>query len=199
MLKVGLTGGMGAGKSTVARIFEVLGIPVYYADDKAKKLMIENEELKASIINSFGAESYINGNLNREYIAGLVFNNDANIQLLNSLVHPVTIKDAEGWIANQRTPYAIKEAALIFESGSHKQLDLVVGVHTPEEIRIHRIIDRDHISVQQAKDRMSRQMDEEVKMRLCDYVIVNDEQQMVSPQVISLHEKLLAMAHEKDQ
>ncbi|MDQ6762131.1 MAG: dephospho-CoA kinase [Bacteroidota bacterium] len=199
MLKVGLTGGMGAGKSTVAQIFEVLGIPVYYADDKAKKLMIENEELKASIINSFGAESYINGNLNREYIAGLVFNNDAKIQLLNSLVHPVTLKDAEGWTAHQKTPYTIKEAALIFESGSHKQLDLVIGVRAPEEMRIQRIIDRDHISVQQAKDRMSRQMDEEEKMRLCDYVIVNDERQMVLPQVILLHEKLLVMVNERGQ
>jgi dephospho-CoA kinase len=191
MLKIGLTGGIGSGKSTVARIFEVLGIPVYYADEAAKKLMIENEELKNSIINAFGKDAYNNGNLNREYIAGLVFNNKEKLFVLNSLVHPVTIKDALNWFQKQKAPYIIKEAALIFESGSNKDLDYVIGVRSPIGIRIRRAMNRDNISEEQVKTRMDKQMEEEEKLRLCNYVIVNDEQQMVIPQVLALHEKFL--------
>jgi dephospho-CoA kinase len=191
MLKIGLTGGIGSGKSTVARIFEVLGIPVYYADEAAKKLMIENEELKNSIINAFGKDAYNNGNLNREYIAGLVFNNKEKLFVLNSLVHPATIKDALLWFQKQKAPYIIKEAALIFESGSNKDLDYVIGVRSPIDIRIRRAMNRDNISEEQVKTRMNKQMDEEEKLRLCNYVIVNDEQQMVIPQVLALHEKFL--------
>ena len=193
MLKIGLTGGIGSGKSTVARIFEVLGIPVYYADGAAKKLMAENEELKASIINAFGKDAYANGNLNREYIAGQVFNNDKKIELLNSLVHPATIKDAAEWIKIQKAPYVIKEAALIFESGSNKDLDYVIGVRSPLALRIQRAMDRDNISADNVKARMDKQMDEELKLRLCDYVIVNDEQEMLIPQVLALHEEFLKM------
>ncbi len=189
MLKIGLTGGIGSGKSTVAKVFEVLGIPVYYADEAAKKLMAEDDELKASIINSFGEESYINGNLNREYIAGQVFNNDEKIKLLNSLVHPATIKDASEWIQLQKAPYIIKEAALIFESGANKDLDYVIGVKSPVDLRIQRTMDRDNISAKEVEARINKQMDEDEKLRLCDYVIVNDEQEMIIPQVLHLHEK----------
>ncbi|MEO6220795.1 MAG: dephospho-CoA kinase, partial [Ginsengibacter sp.] len=115
MLKIGLTGGIGSGKSTVAAIFEVLGIPVYYADKASKRIMVEDEELKSSIVNHFGAEAYYNGNLNRKFLAGEVFNDNEKIALLNSLVHPLTIKDAADWIERQTAPYIIKEAALIFE------------------------------------------------------------------------------------
>ncbi len=194
MLKIGLTAGIGSGKTTVAAIFEVLGIPVYYADEAAKKLMIENEELKNSIINHFGAEAYSEGILNRQFLAAQVFNDEKKIALLNSLVHPVTIKDAADWIERQSAPYIIKEAALIFESGSNKHLDYVTGVQSPLALRIQRTIDRDNISVQQIENRISKQMDEEEKMRLCDFVIVNDEQQMLIPQVLALHEKFLKMA-----
>lgn len=194
MLKIGLTGGIGSGKSTVAAIFEVLGIPVYYADEASKRLMTENEELKSSIINHFGEEVYSDGFLNRKFLAGKVFNDIKKIELLNSLVHPVTIKDAAGWIEKQTAPYIIKEAALIFESGSNKYLDYVIGVEAPESLRIQRTTDRDHISAQQVEYRMSKQMNEAEKMQLCDYVIVNDEQQMVIPQVLALHEKFLKMA-----
>jgi dephospho-CoA kinase len=193
MLKIGLTGGIGSGKSTVAHIFEVLGIPVYYADTAAKKLMSASEELKASITRAFGEEAYLNGKLNREYIAAQVFNNDKKIELLNSLVHPATIKDAEEWIKIQRAAYVIKEAALIFESGSNKALDYVIGVQSPPELRIKRVMDRDNIPAHEVKARMNQQMDDEVKLRLCDYVIVNDEHQMVIPQVLALHETFLKM------
>ena len=193
MLKIGLTGGIGSGKSTVAHIFEVLGIPVYNADEAAKKLMTENEELKASIIGAFGKDAYVDGNLNRMYIAGQVFNNDKKIELLNSLVHSATIKDAAEWMQMQEAPYIIKEAALIFESGSNKNLDYVIGVRSPLALRIQRVTDRDNISADQVKARIEKQMAEDLKLQLCDYVIDNDEQNMVIPQVLSLHQKFLKL------
>ena len=194
MLRVGLTGGIGSGKSTVARIFEVLGIPVYYADDAARYIMNTDEELKKNIIDNFGKESYLNDQLNRPYIASLVFNDKEKLELLNSLTHPATIRDANRWMQQQTSPYTIKEAALIFESGSAEHLDYVIGVYTPLSLRIKRIMDRDHISGDEVKKRMSRQIDEEIKMRLCDTVITNDEQQLVTPQVLQLHEQLLTMS-----
>ena len=194
MLRVGITGGIGSGKSTVAKIFEVLGIPVYYADDAAKKIMNSDEELKKAIIKQFGEESYINDQLNRPYIATLVFNDKEKLELLNSLTHPATIRDASKWMQQQTSAYTIKEAALIFESGSAEHLDYVIGVYTPLPLRIKRIMDRDHITREDVQQRMSRQIDEEIKMRLCDFVITNDEQQLVTTQVLQLHEQLLAMS-----
>ena len=189
MLRIGLTGGIGSGKSTVARIFEVLGIPVYDADSASKKLMAENEELKNKIKNFFGKETYQNNILNRKYLAEQVFIDREKLALLNSIVHPATIKDAEEWMKKQNAPYLIKEAALIFESGSQKHLDFVIGVKAPMSLRLQRTMQRDHVSAAQVKGRMDMQMDEEEKMRLCDYVIINDEQQMLIPQVLELHEK----------
>ena len=192
MLRIGLTGGIGSGKSTVARIFEVLGVPVYSADDASKRLMAEDPELKKNIINSFGKESYVEGELNRKYLSDQVFNDSKKIELLNSLVHPATIKDAEQWIKKQKAPYVIKEAALIFESGSNKILDFVIGVKSPLLLRIQRTIQRDNVTAEQVEARMKMQMDEEEKLSLCDFIIINDEKQMLIPQVLLLHEKFLA-------
>ena len=194
MLRIGLTGGIGSGKSTVAKIFEVLGIPVYYADDAAKQIMNTDEALKREIIKHFGAESYIDEKLNRAYIAGKVFDNRENLELLNLLTHPATIRDAESWMGKQTAPYAIKEAALIFESGSEKFLDYVVGVDAPEALRISRTMQRDHISTEEVRNRMKNQMNEEKKMSLCKFTILNNEQQPVLPQVLALHDQLLALA-----
>ena len=193
MIKVGITGGMGSGKSTVAKVFEVLGIPVYYADDAAKRLMNEDAKLKGTLQEMFGPETYLEGKLNRPYLSSKVFNNPEQLALLNSVVHPATIKDAEQWMLLQNTPYAIKEAALIFESGSQDQLDYVIGVSAPEPLRILRVMKRDNISRDAIKARMENQLDESIKMRLCDYVIINDEQELVIPQVMKLHETFLAM------
>lgn len=191
MLKVGLTGGIGSGKSTIAQVFEVLGIPVYYADDAAKRLMNEDEELIALVKKHFGEEAYIDGRLNRPYVASVVFSVPAKIELLNSLVHPATIRDGEQWMRRQNTPYAIKEAALIFESASQQYLDYVIGVSAPAVLRIHRAMKRDNITRDQVLARMERQIEENIKMRLCDHVIINDEQEPVIPQVLALHEHLL--------
>ena len=194
MLKIGLTGGIGSGKSTVAHFFQILRIPVYNADDAAKKLMVEDKELKTAIINAFGKRSYINGNLDREYIASLVFNNKEKLDLLNSLVHPVTIRDAKDWFQKQNAAYAIKEAALIFESGGNNDLDYVIGVQSPLKLRIQRTMDRDHISEDEIKARIDKQMKEEEKIERCDFILVNNEQEMLIPQVLNLHEKLLKLS-----
>ncbi len=187
ILKVGITGGIGSGKSTIAKIFSVLGIPVYYADDASKRLMNEDGLLKEKIELAFGKETYANGLLNKAHLSSIVFNNPEKLALLNSIVHPATIEDAEKWMQQQTAPYALKEAALIFESGSNTKLDKVIGVFAPVEQRIKRVMKRDNISEEAVKARMSKQMNEEEKMRLCDYVITNGEQDMVIPQVLKIH------------
>lgn len=190
MLKIGLTGGIGSGKTTVARVFEALGVPVYYADEAAKRLMNEDKEIIEAVTLNFGKESYINGKLNRPYIASIVFNNKEKLERLNFITHPATIRDANEWMSNQNASYVIKEAALLFESGSSEHLDQIIGVYAPASLRIMRTMERDNISRDEVIKRMNRQIAEEIKMKLCNFVIVNDEQQLVIPQVIKLHEKL---------
>lgn len=197
MLRIGLTGGIGSGKTTVAKVFETLGIPVYYADDAARRLMNEEEDLKKQIIQHFGEESYTEGKLNRSYIASIVFADKEKLALLNSFVHPATIKDAERWMSGQHSPYTIKEAALLFESGSADGLDYIIGVSTPQALRIKRVMDRDNITREEVIKRMTNQVDEEMKMKLCDFIIYNDEQQLIIPQVIQLHETFLNEASQK--
>lgn len=193
-LRIGLTGGIGSGKSTIARIFEVLGIPVYYADLEAKRIMNEDELLRRQIIEHFGEKAYGESGLDNKYLADIVFNNRQQLELLNSLVHPATIRDGERWMQQQKTPYAIKEAALIFESSSQAHLDYVIGVSAPEPLRIHRAMQRDQITREAVLARMQKQIQEIIKMRLCDFIIYNDEQQLVIPQVMGLHQKLVTMA-----
>lgn len=192
-LKIGITGGIGSGKSTVAKVFEVLGIPVYYADEAARRVMNEDEEVRKQIIQHFGDSSYKNNQLDRAYIGSQVFNDKKKLELMNSLVHPATIRDSENWMQRQTTPYAIKEAAIIFESGTQDQYDYIIGVTAPVSLRILRAMKRDGSTREQVLARMEKQIQEVIKMRLCDFVIYNDEQQAIIPQVIQLHERLLQM------
>jgi dephospho-CoA kinase len=197
MLRIGLTGGIGSGKSTVAGIFEVLGIPVSYADEEAKALMNEDEGLRNGIILHFGPGAYSGGRLNRSWLAAQVFSDPEKLELLNSLVHPITLKAGEEWMKRQEAaafPYAIREAALIFESRAAQQLDRVIGVYAPETIRILRTMKRDKSAREKVVQRMKNQIDEELKMSLCDFVIRNDGQEALLPQVLALHEQLLALA-----
>jgi len=192
MLKIGLTGGIGSGKTTVAKIFETLGVPVYYADDVAKQLMQEDNVLKQSIINIFGKDSYTtDGKLNRSYLSSTVFSNPHQLERLNAIVHPATIQHAEQWMQQQQAPYVIKEAALIFESGSQSILDYVIGVYAPQALRIQRTIKRDNIDKDKVLQRMQNQIDENIKMRLCDRVIQNDDQHSLMQQVLMVHETLM--------
>lgn len=192
MLKIGLTGGIGSGKTTIAHIFEVLGIPVYYADEAAKTLMNEDPELRRQIQELFGPEAYKKEELDRRFLAGLVFSDPEKLHRLNEVVHPATQKDGDRWMSRQKTPYAIKEAALIFEAGLDPSFDYIIGVTAPEPLRISRVIKRDQSSREKVLQRIRQQMDEEEKIKRCDFVIVNDEEQAVLPQVLGVHEILLA-------
>ena len=194
MLKIGLTGGMGSGKTTVSKIFSALGIPVFYADDVAKTVMSEDADLKQNIIQLFGEDAYSNNSLNRKYIAGIVFNDKYKLEQLNALVHPLTIAAADKWMQAQTTPYILKEAALMFESPAAANLDYIIGVYAPQHLRLHRVMQRDGASREEVLARMNNQLDETIKMKLCDFVIVNDEQQAVLPQVLALHKKFLDLA-----
>ena len=191
MLRIGLTGGIGSGKSTVADIFRVLGIPVFDADAATRQLMEVDESLIASIIKEFGEEAYSNNRLNRKYLASIVFNDVYRLEKLNAITHPAVISAAQVWMLQQKTAYVIKEAALMFESASAAGVDLVVGVFAPQHIRIKRVMDRDAVSRQDVLARIDKQIDEAIKMKLCDHVLVNDEQQLLIPQVLALHEKFM--------
>ena len=197
MLKIGITGGIGSGKSTVAKMFQTLGIPVFNADDAAKTIMNEDEELKEKIIQTFGTATYTNGILNRKYLAHIVFNNAFELEKLNALVHPAAIAKGIKWAAQQNAPYIIKEAALMFEAGSAFNLNYVIGVSAPQHLRIQRAMQRDNILREEVLARMNKQIDETIKMKLCDFVIVNDEQQMVILQVLQLHQQFLAITNNK--
>ena len=198
VLKVGLTGGMGSGKSTVAQIFEVLGIPVYCADVEAKRLMNEDTRLRSSITRIFGEQAYTNKNLNTKYISSIVFSDPLKLEQLNAIVHPATKDDGENWMNRQTTPFAIHEAALIFEANVADRLDYVIGVSSPNELRIKRSMERDNVSQEDVLQRMNKQLDEEIKMSKCDFILINDEKQLLIPQVLDLHEKLIRLSKEKN-
>jgi len=191
---IGLTGGIGSGKSTIAKVFANLGIPVFDADNTAKTLMNSNPIVKEKLIAAFGAEVYTNDNqiLNRAYLSKLVFSDQHKLALLNSIVHPITIQAALDWAATQNTPYVIKEAALFFESGATVGVHKIIGVSAPKAVRINRVMKRDHCSKAEVEQRMTHQIEESLKMKLCDWVIVNDDLQLVLPQVVALHETILA-------
>jgi dephospho-CoA kinase len=192
MLKVGITGGIGSGKSTVCQVFRTLGIPVFYADEAARWLMEHDAKIVSAITALLGAEAYTAGKLNRTFVASVAFREPEKLQQLNAITHPATIQYARDWMERQTTPYAIKEAAIFFESGSNKDVDVMIGVYAPAALRLQRAMQRDGATREKIAARMAQQMNEEEKMKLCDYVITNDDVQAVIPQVLAIHQQLLA-------
>ncbi|MGB3183866.1 MAG: dephospho-CoA kinase [Cyclobacteriaceae bacterium] len=191
-VKVGLTGGIGAGKSVIAKVFKVLGIPVYDADSRAKYLLAHDPALKQSVVDSFGTDAYLEtGEPNRPYLAEKVFADEEKLAVLNGLVHPLVGEDFETWYGQQQGPYVIKEAALLFESESYKTLDKIITVTATEKERINRTVLRDiHRTEQQVRDIISRQMPAGEKEQMANYVIKNDKGDTIIPQVLSLHDRL---------
>ncbi|MDR3697796.1 dephospho-CoA kinase [Mucilaginibacter sp.] len=197
MLKIGITGNIGSGKTTVSKVFEILGIPVFYADDAAKKVMVTDQQLIAEIKAAFGNISYFDdGTLNRKHIAAIVFNNDEQLARLNAIVHPATFRAFDAWVKTiSNVPYVLKEAALLFESASFKMCDYNIMVKAPFETRIERVIKRDGLSREDIEKREGYQFPEEKKSKLADFIITNDDSTLVIPQVLALHEKFCSMVH----
>lgn len=189
MLKIGITGGIGSGKTTTSRIFSALGAPVYDADTRARWLMEHDYSLINNIKASFGEPSYLQeGKLNSRYISSIVFNNKERLQELNSMVHPAVGRDFKRWAETSSFPYVLKEAALLFESGSYKLLDKIIVVACPEELRIKRTLARDpHRTREEVMAIIQRQLPEEEKVAKADFVIHNDEKSLVIPQILRLH------------
>jgi dephospho-CoA kinase len=192
---VGITGGIGSGKSTVARIFSILGIPIYFADDRAKWLMSNDGTLKKQIQDHFGQESYSEGGeLNRAFLASQVFSDEEKVKTINGLVHPAVKLDFENWANTQNSAYVLKEAALLFETGSYKDLDKVINVSSPIRIRISRVLMRDpHRSEKQVNDIIDKQLPDGEKNKLADFVIKNTDNKMLIPQVLEIHGQLLQL------
>jgi dephospho-CoA kinase len=199
MLKIGITGNIGSGKTTVSKLFELIGIPVFYADDAAKILMVTDEVLIAGIKQTFGAESYLDDKtLNRKHIADIVFNDETQLAKLNALVHPAVFRAFDKWAEEELkddVPYVLKEAAVLFESSSYKFCDKTIMVTAPLELRIKRVMHRDNITRQEVLNREARQFPEDKKVQLADYVIKNDESELVIPQILKLHDTFLSLGH----
>ena len=192
MFRVGLTGGIGSGKTLACQIFEKLGVPVYYADTAARKLMNSNAELKKGIVLMFGEQAYGRDGLDRQYLASSVFGDQEKLSGLNRLVHPAVREDFIRWTAEQSgSPYVLEEAAILFESGASIGMNQTVLVYAPEELRINRVMKRDGRSREEVLKRMGHQLSEEEKMEMADHVLINDGTQMLLPQVIELHNKIL--------
>ena len=186
MKKIGLTGGIGVGKTYVSKIFQKMGIPIFNADEQAKKCMVDDANLKEAVQLAFGENMYLKGVLQKDALAKIVFNNTEALAELNALVHPIVKQKFEDWCSLQSTSMVIKEAAILFESDAHLGLDAVVCVSAPENLRISRVQKRDGNSVEQIQSRMSKQMPQTEKEELADFLIVNDQVQLLLPQVLAI-------------
>lgn len=193
MLKIGITGGIGSGKSLVTHLFSQLGVPVFDADGAARKIMQDDPGVRAALISTFGSQTYLSdGTLNKKKLSAIVFNQPAALKALNAITHPPTIQAAEEWMqqmaAQKPAPaMALKEAALLFEAGAANAMDAVIGVYTDRNKRIQRVMERDQLTHLQVEERMARQMDETGKMLLCDWVLDNSEKDLLWPQVLRCH------------
>jgi dephospho-CoA kinase len=196
MLKIGITGGIGSGKTTICRVFETLGIPVFYADTVAKTIMTTDPILMKGVKDTFGEESYFDdGKLNNKYIASIVFNHQEELAKLNALVHPAVFRAFDQWVEQipKNSPYCLKEAALLFESGSYQMCDKNILVTAPYNLKISRVTQRDAITEEQVKARMDKQFTDEQKSKMADFFIENNEKKSIIQQVLNLHEQFLKL------
>lgn len=191
MIVVGLTGGIGSGKTTVAQQFVRLGVPVYIADDEAKKLMNRSKIIKRKLIQLFGAQVYLDNQLNKPFIANIIFNDKTYLQKMNAIVHPRVAAHFKKWLAKQNSPYVIKEVAILFENGGHKQCDYVITVTAPREVRMERLLKRDDTTKEKVEAIMKNQWSDEEKVKLSDYIITNIELENTINQVEKIHVKIL--------
>lgn len=193
MIKVGITGGIGSGKTIVCKVFALLGIPIYYSDEEAKWLLDNEDEVRENIIKSFGKDVLNEtGNIDRKKLSALVFADKNKLKKLNAIVHPAVARHFEEWVTKHKEQkYILKEAAILFESGANKQVDTVITVTAPSSLKIKRAMQRDNITVEQVEERMKNQWSDEEKIKLSEFVIYNDEEQLVIPQVIKIHEMLM--------
>lgn len=193
MLKIGITGGIGSGKTTICQIFATLGVPIYFADVRAKEIMISKADVIHQIKKIFGDNAYTtNGQLNRKHIADKAFHNKSLLQQLNAIVHPAVFEDTLNWYQTHHDKaYTLYEAAILFESGSYKLLDKIITVFAPLEDRIERTIKRDGISRNEVLERIDKQLSEEEKIKRADFVIYNDQSKSLIEQVLSIHQQII--------
>lgn len=190
-MKVGITGGIGSGKSTVCKLFAMLGIPVFEADKVAKEMMNTSPVIGEQLINLFGAAVYLpDHTIDRKYLAGIVFNNPSLLAQLNSVVHPVVRKAFFDWCDKQDSPYIIHEAAILFESGFYKMMDKTIAVITNENERISRVMKRDGVTLEMVNERIKNQWNDQQRMELADFIIGNNEDELIIPQVLEIDNKL---------
>lgn len=191
MIVVGLTGGIGSGKTTVAKLFETLGIPIYIADVEAKRLMNTSKVIKRKLIALFGENAYLNGELNRPYIASKIFNDAFLLSQMNAIVHPKVGMDFRRWLKKQTSTYVIKEAAIIFEQQMEAEYDYIITVTANTKDKIERVLKRDDTTESKIKNIISNQMSDEEKIKKSDFVIVNDRLDDTEKQVFKTHKKIL--------
>lgn len=193
MLKVGVTGGIGSGKSVVCDIFKHLGIPVFNADIEAKKIMISNVKVIDEIKQNFGSDIYTEDSvLDKKKLAKIIFNNNQALNKINSIVHPAVKNEFDAWcIKHKNYSYVIEEAAILFESGAYKNMDKVINVTSPLELRLKRVVQRDKVKKEDVEARIAAQMNDDERNRRSDYIVYNDENQLLIPQILKIHALLL--------
>lgn len=191
MIVVGLTGGIGSGKTTVAKMFSELGVPIYIADDEAKKLMRKSKVIKRKLVELFGEAAYIKGELNKPFIASIIFNDKNKLKAMNAIIHPRVARHFEKWAIKQDAPYVIKEVAILFENGGDKLCDFVLTVTAPEAIKIERVLVRDHSSEAKVKAIMNNQWTDDEKIKLSHFVIENTDLEKTKQQVARVHVQIL--------
>ncbi len=188
---VGLTGGIGSGKTTVANEFKALGIPTYIADDEAKNLMNRSKVIKRKLIALFGENAYVDGHLNKPFLANIIFNDESYLKKINAIVHPRVARHFEKWVAKQKSSFVIKEVAILFENGGYKACDLVITVTAPLKLRMERLLKRDNTTKEKIEVIMKNQWSDEQKVQLSDYVIVNKSLHKTKHQVHKIHQEII--------